>query len=72
MESVPARRRRHRHRHRRRPARLQPEAFVETYYALRIASRASLTADVQVVANPAYNSDRGPVPIYALRLHVER
>ena len=29
------------------------------------------TIDVQHVANPGYNQDRGPVWIYSLRLHIE-
>lgn len=30
-----------------------------------------LTADYQFVANPAYNQDRGPVHLFALRAHIE-
>lgn len=50
----------------------RPEAIAEAYYAVGVTSWAQLTLDYQLVVNPAYNSDRGPVPIYALRLHVER
>jgi high affinity Mn2+ porin len=50
----------------------RPEQVLETYYAANLAAGATLTLDFQVVANPAYNSDRGPVPIVAARLHVER
>jgi high affinity Mn2+ porin len=28
-----------------------------------------LTADAQLIDNPGYNRDRGPVPVLALRLH---
>jgi high affinity Mn2+ porin len=30
-----------------------------------------LTGDYQFVQNPAYNKDRGPANIFALRLHAE-
>ncbi|MGA2449231.1 MAG: carbohydrate porin [Polyangiaceae bacterium] len=50
----------------------RPEQALEAYYSLRVASGAALTFDFQLIANPAYNADRGPVPIYAARLHVDR
>ncbi|MGR9829408.1 carbohydrate porin [Escherichia coli] len=31
----------------------------------------SLTPDYQLAINPAYNKDRGPANIYAIRLHIE-
>jgi high affinity Mn2+ porin len=49
----------------------RPEQVVEAYYALSVTRWATLTLDFQFVANPAYNADRGPVPIYGARLHVE-
>ncbi|HJT08027.1 MAG TPA: carbohydrate porin [Stellaceae bacterium] len=48
-----------------------PEGIIETYYDCRVAEPASLTLDYQFVGNPAYNQDRGPVHVFALRLHVE-
>jgi high affinity Mn2+ porin len=33
--------------------------------------RASSTADYQLITNPAYNADRGPVSIFLGRLHGE-
>jgi hypothetical protein len=30
-----------------------------------------MTFDFQEVNHPAYNCDRGPVPIYTLRVHIE-
>jgi high affinity Mn2+ porin len=30
-----------------------------------------VTADYQLIANPAYNADRGPVSIFSGRLHGE-
>jgi high affinity Mn2+ porin len=50
----------------------RPEQVAEAYYAIALTPWATLTIDAQLVANPAYNADRGPVPIYAARLHVER
>jgi high affinity Mn2+ porin len=32
---------------------------------------AQLTLDYQYVINPAYNTDRGPVSIFAVRLHAQ-
>jgi high affinity Mn2+ porin len=48
--------------------RYRPEVAVETYYATHIARGVQLTGDVQLVANPAYNADRGPIAFFALRL----
>jgi high affinity Mn2+ porin len=48
-----------------------PERILETYYALAINKHFTFTADYQLVANPAYNADRGPVHIFSGRLHGE-
>lgn len=45
-----------------------PEAVVETYYDMRVAPGLHAAANVQLIANPAYNADRGPVPVFGLRL----
>lgn len=47
------------------------EKIFEAYYAINLAKGATLSVDYQYVANPAYNADRGPVSIYATRLHGE-
>jgi high affinity Mn2+ porin len=47
------------------------EQIVETYYRWAAAQWAQLTLDYQYVVNPAYNSDRGPVSIVALRVHAQ-
>lgn len=47
------------------------EAIIEFFYESRIRKSLYLTADYQFVNNPAYNRDRGPVHIFALRTHVE-
>jgi high affinity Mn2+ porin len=46
-----------------------PEEILETYYSLHVGLQVYLTLDYQWVKNPAYNADRGPVSIGALRLH---
>ena len=48
-----------------------PERVLEAYYAIALAKWATLTLDYQYLVNPAYNADRGPVSIYATRLHAE-
>jgi high affinity Mn2+ porin len=48
-----------------------PEQIVEAYYSYKVFKPLSLTADFQFVNHPGYNSDRGPVPIYAFRMHFE-
>lgn len=47
------------------------ERIFETYYSLALGKGFFLSPDFQWVGNPAYNRDRGPVPIGALRLHWE-
>jgi high affinity Mn2+ porin len=47
------------------------ERILETYYALALDKRFTLTGDYQFVANPAYNADRGPVSILSGRLRGE-
>ncbi|MGA3158278.1 MAG: carbohydrate porin [Steroidobacteraceae bacterium] len=48
-----------------------PEQTLETYYEYAPARWAQLTLDYQYIVNPAYNSDRGPVSILALRVHAQ-
>jgi high affinity Mn2+ porin len=47
------------------------EDIVETYYSIAINKYLSLSLDYQHIANPAYNSARGPVSVYGTRLHAE-
>ncbi len=47
------------------------EKVIETYYDFQIWKTMHATLDYQFVDNPAFNSDRGPVNIFAVRLHVE-
>ncbi len=47
------------------------EQIAEVYYKARLAAPLYLTLDYQLVRNPGYNADRGPVHLLALRTHVE-
>jgi high affinity Mn2+ porin len=48
-----------------------PEAVTEVYYNLNAFGATHVTLDYQWVDHPAYNRDRGPVSVFALRLHTE-
>ena len=45
------------------------EQIIETYYNARLLPSLTVGADFQRVINPAYNRDRGPVSIFAMRIH---
>ena len=47
------------------------ERILESYYAYALNRQTTLTADYQLIVNPAYNADRGPVSIFSGRLHGE-
>lgn len=49
--------------------RYAPEKLVETYYDVKLAEGLNAAANIQYLQNPAYNADRGPAVILALRLH---
>ena len=49
----------------------RPEQILEAYYAYQVTKNFTVTADYQFIANPSYNADRGPVSIFACRLHGE-
>jgi high affinity Mn2+ porin len=48
-----------------------PEKIVETYYSLSLLHFAHVSFDYQWIANPAYNRDRGPVSVFAVRVHAQ-
>ncbi len=48
----------------------EPEMITEIYYVANFAKAYFISGDLQFVKNPAYNRDRGPVYIFALRAHV--
>ncbi len=47
------------------------ENILETYYEAAVIPAVHVTLDYQWVGNPAYNRDRGPISIFAVRVHVE-
>jgi len=47
-----------------------PEKIMEAYYRLPLFSW-QLALDYQFIVNPAYNRDRGPVSVIAMRLHTQ-
>ena len=47
------------------------EDIVEMYYSWYVIQHIHITADYQHVNNPAYNAERGPVDIFAIRTHLD-
>jgi high affinity Mn2+ porin len=47
------------------------EKIVEAYYAYKLNQWSTLTFEYQLIADPAYNADRGPVSIFSARAHAE-
>lgn len=48
------------------------EFLTELFYRFNFFdSHLQISPDVQLAVNPAYNKDRGPVPIFGLRTHIE-
>jgi high affinity Mn2+ porin len=47
------------------------EQIIETYYSYAISASTKVSFDYQFIANPAYNTDRGPVNIFAGRFHTQ-
>lgn len=48
-----------------------PEQIMETYYSLAPVGFGKVTFDYQLVNNPGYSRQRGPVNVFAVRLHAE-
>jgi high affinity Mn2+ porin len=48
-----------------------PEEILETYYNATVFPHAQVTLDYQWVDHPAYNRDRGPVSLFAVRFHAQ-
>jgi high affinity Mn2+ porin len=48
-----------------------PEQVWETNYVYAVRAGVDVTADYQLINHPAYNVDRGPVHVFAVRLHVQ-
>ena len=51
--------------------RYRPEQIIEAVYSLALGEHLWASLDVQHIRNPAYNADRGPVRVSAVRLHTE-
>jgi high affinity Mn2+ porin len=47
------------------------EQIVETYYDLGLTKALHASLDGQFINHPAYNRDRGPVWVGAIRLHAQ-
>jgi high affinity Mn2+ porin len=47
------------------------EKIIEAYYDVQLRKWLHVALDYQFVADPAYNSDRGPVSVFGARLHWE-
>jgi high affinity Mn2+ porin len=45
------------------------EQIIETYYSYALSPSTRVSFDHQFIANPAYNTDRGPVNVFAGRFH---
>jgi len=48
-----------------------PETIAEAFYDYRILAPLSVALDYQFIANPAYNEARGPVHVFATRVHLQ-
>lgn len=48
-----------------------PEQIIETYYNAQVFVHAQLSFDYQWIDHPAYNRDRGPASVYAVRFHAQ-
>lgn len=47
------------------------ERILESYYAVSLTPATTVSLDYQMITNPAYNADRGPVSVFSTRLHAE-
>jgi high affinity Mn2+ porin len=47
------------------------EDGMEMYYDFQVVKDVRVAFDYQLIANPAYNADRGPINIFSARLHLE-
>ena len=47
------------------------ENVIETYYNLEVFKGVNVSLDYQLVVNPAYNQDRGPINVFMARFHFQ-
>lgn len=45
------------------------EQIIEAYYSYALSASTRVSVDYQFIANPAYNTDRGPVNVFGGRFH---
>lgn len=48
------------------------EDILEAYYNAVLADWLSIAADYQLITDPAYNRDRGPVSVFGIRAHLQQ
>jgi high affinity Mn2+ porin len=48
-----------------------PERIIESYYSAAVLDFVHLSLDYQWIGHPAYNRDRGPASVIAVRLHAQ-
>ena len=48
-----------------------PETALDVFYSVNLRKSYWFSGDYQRVANPAFNSDRGPVNIWSMKIHGE-
>jgi high affinity Mn2+ porin len=47
------------------------EQIIEAYYSYALTASMRVSADYQLIVNPAYNTDRGPVSVFSGRVHAQ-
>ena len=47
------------------------EQIIETYYSYALTPSTRVSADYQLIVNPAYNTNRGPVNVFSGRFHTQ-
>jgi high affinity Mn2+ porin len=47
------------------------ERIIEAYYSYAFIPSTRVTFDYQFITNPAYNTNRGPVSVFGMRLHTQ-
>ena len=45
------------------------EQIIEAYYSYALTASTRFSVDYQLVVDPAYNTDRGPVNVFSGRIH---
>jgi high affinity Mn2+ porin len=48
-----------------------PEQIMEAYYSIGLYEFLHVSADYQYIQHPAFNADRGPVSVFAVRVHAQ-